>query len=193
MAVIKKGLLSNNNIVSFPYEIKLGLVPHEGINPFITARKVNHSTNMRIFKYRLLHMDIFTKQRMFKFKRSQSDNCDFCREIEDVKHVLWECERSKRIWKCFDYILRNIDMTLCIQFENLFISFNPTNLVIESIITRLTQMILRIDRVNGIDDNVVKHEILLLAKKYIYTKTYGKNDRIVWEKFINFLGSVNVT
>ncbi len=88
VAAIKRGLLTINSTNLFPFERKLGIIPHEGINPFVTARIVNHSTNLRIFKFRLLHMDIFTKQRMFKFKMTQSEACDFCGELEDVKHVL---------------------------------------------------------------------------------------------------------
>ncbi len=193
VAIIKKGLLGGNNIVPYPYETKLGLVPHEGINPFVTARTVNHSTNLKIFKYRLLHMDIFTKQRMFKFKMSQSESCDFCGEIETVKHVLWDCERAKRIWKCLDSIFRNININVNIQFENVFIGFRPTNPVLESIITRLTQMILRIDRVNRIEDREVKQEILLLAKKYLYIKIYEDYAFNVWRKVINYLSGENET
>jgi exonuclease III len=187
VAKIKNGLLENNGIVSFPYEIKLGISPHEGINPFIVARKVNHSTNLKIFKYRLLHMDIFTKQRMFKFKMSQSEMCDYCGEVEDVKHVLWQCARANRIWIFFDTILRGVGIQLNIHFENLFIGFNPTNQVIESIITRLTQIILRIDRVNGVENNVVKHEIMLLAKKYLHINPHENENNIIWRNIIAFI------
>jgi len=186
VSIIKSGLLGNNGIMSFPYEIKLGINPHEGINPFITARKVNHSTNLKIFKYRLLHMDIFTKQRMFKFKMTQSELCDFCGEIEDVKHVLWQCARASRVWSFFNNILRGVDIQLNIQFENLFVGFNPTNQVVESIITRLTQIILRIDRANRVD-NVVKHEIMLLAKKYMNIIAVENENKNLWQKIIIFL------
>jgi hypothetical protein len=84
-------------------------------------------------------------------------------------------------------MLKEIDMETNIIFENLFIGFNPTNKVIESIITRLSQIILRIDRVNGIEDRVIKHEVMMLAKKYIHSNSSRTNDINTWRKFIIYL------
>lgn len=187
VAIIKKLLLPENTITQYPYEVKLGINPHEGIIPFLTARIVNHSTNMRIFKFRLLHMDIFTKERMLRFKMVNSSDCDFCGEKEDVKHVLWECNRARRVWNTLAQILLNMSIRIDIRFENLFVGFNPTNRVIEGIITRLTQVLLRIDRNNAIESNIIKHEIVNLAKKYIKVKAYGAVDQDTWQGFVREL------
>jgi hypothetical protein len=82
---------------SFKYNRVLDIMPHEGINPFITNRIVNHATSQRIFKFRLLHLDIFTKDRMYKFKMVQNNKCEICGEIETIKHAIWECTRAKRV------------------------------------------------------------------------------------------------
>ena len=72
-------------------------------------------------KFRLLHMDIFTKERMFKFKMTQSENCDFCGIKENVKHVLCECGRARSVWNSLDIILSEAGITSEIKFENIFI------------------------------------------------------------------------
>ncbi len=185
--VIKMGLLANNKESTFPYQIKLGIVPHEGINPFLTARTVNFSTNLRIFKFRLLHMDIFTKERMHKYKMSPNNRCDFCDEVEDFKHVLWECDRAKRVWSYLQNILTQLNLNLEIKFENLFIGFKPTNNVIEGIITRLTQILLRINREIAINDETTKYEIISISKMYLYVRSCKTNDKDLWAKIIDHL------
>jgi len=185
---IRKRLQSKVNLPrTDPFEQKLGITPYNDINPFIVARKVNLSTNLRIFKFRLLHMDIFTKERMFKFKMTANSNCDFCGLIETVRHVLWECGRARNVWETFERICNGVELNVGMSFNNIFIGYNPTNVVLEGVITRLTQMLLRIDRENPITEIMIKNEILLLAKINEKIKIKCLKDRQLWRRVINYL------
>jgi len=124
-------------------------------NPFLTARKVNHATSLKIFKYRLLHGDIFCNERMFKFKMVDSPNCKRCGRVETVKHVLWECVRAKKLWNLFNSILFSLGYANKVDFDSIFVGFIRTELVIESVITRLTQILLNIERETDIEDIVL--------------------------------------
>lgn len=177
---IKTRLLSNNESTTFPFETKLGIIAHDGINPFLTSRKILYSTNLKIFKFRLLHCDIFSKQRMFKFKMSTSDNCDLCNICETIKHVLWECPRAATIWRWLSDIINTIDMDLFLSFECLFIGFATTEPVIESIITRLCQILLRVDRSSLIPTQVLTNEIVTLANLYLFNRKTKHADKSIW-------------
>jgi len=47
-----------------------------------------------------------------------------------------------------------------VSWESLFIGFEPTSPVIESMITKLTQSLLQIDRRNDFEENYIKRSIL---------------------------------
>jgi len=187
VAMIKKRLLREELIDPFPFEIKLGINTHEGLNPFIIARKVNHSTNLRIFKFRLLHMDIFTKERMFKFKMSDNDNCDFCGIKETVKHVLWDCSRARGLWNQVNMFLNGIEIDSEIEFENLFVGYNPTNIVLEGIITRFTQVLLRIDREKALSVENIRSELIQFARLNVSVKNDNDINKNIWKKIIGSL------
>ncbi len=187
--MIKKRLTSEGNIEAFPFEAKLGIIRHEGVNPFIVARQTNHSVGLKIFKFRLLHMDIFTKERMFKYKMVTNENCDFCGVKETVKHVLWDCARARGVWNNLTIVLREIGLTTDIEFKNIFVGFKPTQIALEGIITRVSQILLRIDRENSVNERQLRLELLQLARQYIMVrfKSNMESERNIWEKLITNL------
>ena len=181
---IRNRLVTIENLDKFKFEQVLNIIPHEGINPFETARKVNYSTSQKIFKFRLLHLDIFTNQRMFKFKMIDDDKCTICGEIETIKHAIWDCNRAKLVW---DYVKRlivviapEIDVTL----GSLFIGFNPTNPIVETILTRITQRLLSYDR----SSVIVPQELRSILGQYATLNTNDKcrfvkaRDHDIWNR-----------
>jgi len=154
VALIRKRILKKDHSIP-KFESKLGIQTRGTNNPFVTARLVNHSTSQKFFKYRLLHGDIFCNERMFKFKMVNSPNCNRCGRIETIKHVLWECNRANKVWGLFNNILVRLGYENIVDFDAIFVGFHQTNFVIESVITRLTQLLLSIERDRDIDDSVV--------------------------------------
>ena len=184
VGMLKARLVKFEPTITPPFEIKLNLKSHEGINPFLTARIVNYSTNLRIFKFRLLHMDIFCKERMFKFKMTNNDSCDNCGSKETVRHVLWDCNRAKEVWNNLNEILSEIHFEHEIKFEHLFIGFKPTIPFVESILTRLCQILLRVDRSQLIMRQTTIGEIKILAAQYVTCKKVNAINNELWKEII---------
>ncbi len=169
---------------SFPFNTKLGIINHENINPFIASRVTNHSVALRFFKYRLLHCDIYTKERMLRFKMTQNDLCDFCGRREDIKHMIWECTRVKVMWEKINAVFGDR-----ITFESIFIGFAPTDPILESILTRITRSIVVRDRSNSLTESVIKHEIVEHCICNIYRLTKEKKSTTKWKEIKNHIES----
>ena len=160
------------------YNVKLGIVDHDNINPFVVAKRVNTSVSLGYFKFRLLHGDIYTRERMFKFKMVNDKNCSFCHRLEDTRHLLWECHRVKWIWEKL-----NSTQEHTIEFKTLFIGFSPTIPVLESVITRVTRTIVSIDRTEMISEVRLRREIIDHCILNIHALSNKKKDTSEWERF----------
>jgi len=47
---------------------------------------------------RLLHGDVFYNDKLFRQGRRESANCDWCQELEDLEHKIFECPRVSKLW-----------------------------------------------------------------------------------------------
>jgi len=169
---------------------KLGIRRHENVNPFLAARKANKSVNLAFFKYRLLHGDIYSKERMFKFKMVNDENCDFCGRKESIKHMLWDCERVKRTWDLTRAIFTVFDPGIALIFDTVFVGFSPTNVVLESILTRITRTIIARDRSEILSLNKVKFELIEHCNLNIYSKSTKTKDKIPWRQIKNIIEEI---
>jgi len=188
VASIRNRILQKSN-TPFKFVSKLGIVQHENINPFIVAREVNQSIAQKIFKFRLLHLDIFCNERMFKFKMVQSKNCDRCGCVESIRHVLWECVRASRVWDYLNNILTVQGYNITVSFDSLFVGFAPTNPVVECIITRLTQLLLQIERNNDFDLEFLKKILVSHVILNLQCKKIKMNRHLLaeWTKFKDYI------
>ena len=175
------GRRSTHNL-NFPYITKLGINPHININPFKVIRQVNHSTNLRFFKFRLLHGDIYTKERMFKFKMVQEDTCDYCGQRENVKHMLWDCPRLSNIWEKLSVAFKAFDPGGEIHYETIFVGYNPTKPILESIITRTTRSLISRERNGRVITEKIKQEIIEHCICNIYSMRRKKRETTGWER-----------
>lgn len=87
-------------------------------------------------------------------------------------------------------MLEQLSYNSRIEFQNIFVGFTPTLSVIESIITRLTQLLMSFKRENMIMDNIIRHTILdyTILNSY-YAKKYKKKCLIEWLKISDHLKS----
>ena len=109
---------------------------------------------------------------MFKFKMTNNDLCDICGDREALEHVLWQCNRAKIVWGVLRDLLRAISNTpLNVTFEALFIGFNPTAPIVETILARLTQALLCFDRTTYLTTQSVKN----IIKSYAFLNSTVKN------------------
>jgi len=179
--MIRKSILQPPDQNVFTFELKLGINRHPEINPFITNREANKSEQLRMLKYRLLHCDVFCKERMYRFKMVDSENCDFCGVKETIKHQLWDCDRARRLWGFVNNMFDQCGMGPNVEFENLFIGFVPKNITKESIVTKTTQLLLQIQRDNVIENEKIKSELIFLGKMY-----NSRYDKCEWTKIIDY-------
>jgi exonuclease III len=172
-------------IKPFAFESKLNIPKDSDINPFVINRLANKSEHLRMIKYRFLHCDIFCKQRMFKFKMCDNDKCDYCGNVESIKHLMWDCGRARNVWGCANRILSLCGIQQVTNYNNLFTGVNPTNLVLEAMITKVTQLIIQIDRSNDISEQKLKSEIIFLGK--MHRKNVQQN---IWNVLIEVCSNI---
>jgi hypothetical protein len=72
------------------------------INNINTFRDHCKNAKLRNIYFRLIHNDFFTHSRMKKYKMTTTDKCPRCEQVETTKHLLWECNQTKRIWKLYN-------------------------------------------------------------------------------------------
>ena len=97
---------------------------------------------------------------MFRFKMTDNEFCDRCGMVETIKHLTWECRRSRKIWEKANGILSESGLQQVITYNNLFAGFSPIQLVVEAIVTKVTQLILQIDRSDDISEQKLKSELV---------------------------------
>jgi hypothetical protein len=81
-----------------------------GINTFeksslVGIRKQIQNVKFRNIYYRLVNKDFFTRQKLHKYKITDSDKCLACNQVEDFKHLVWECRQVKETWNNLNEIL----------------------------------------------------------------------------------------
>jgi hypothetical protein len=88
----------------------------------IKVRKQISNVKLRNIFYRLIHNDFFTRSKMFKFKMTDSAECERCGAEETTKHLLWECSFSQLAWKNFNTILKekNLEVDKIVSYEKIF-------------------------------------------------------------------------
>jgi hypothetical protein len=73
-------------------------------------------------------------------------NCPRCNQVETSKHLLWECVETKKLWKAYNDVLKeiNLDQMNLILYEDLFKT--ETIPVLMTIKLRLIQELIQITR-----------------------------------------------
>ena len=68
----------------------------------VYQRKIRHQfqTKLSEFNYKLLNNILPTGCNLLRWRKSESSNCIYCNYINhDTKHLLWDCQHCKDIWK----------------------------------------------------------------------------------------------
>jgi hypothetical protein len=94
-------------------------------NQFILAWKTSIATGIRSFKFRLLHIDIFSKSRLQKIKLVENNFCDFCLQSakinEDINHLLCKCPGSRETWDNLQQILTELNIEYQVSLKSIII------------------------------------------------------------------------
>jgi hypothetical protein len=112
---------------------------------------------LRALRHRLLHGDIFCKERMFRFKMSESPACERCGETETIKHQFYECQSALGSWQTYNRIMEELGLSDC-KVESYNDALLPNiygNEVSESLKTLVLKMHLQICRPNVVNRSMI--------------------------------------
>jgi hypothetical protein len=120
-------------------------------------------SKLRALRYRLLHGDIFCKERMFCFKISDTPACERCGEVETIRHQFYECHSAFRGWRIYNKIMEELGLTDCkvVKYTDALLPSVYGNEVSESLKTLILKMHFQINR----PSIVTKSMILAVFKK----------------------------
>ena len=91
-------------IEALDFKQKLNIQNFEEEN-ILRFRKNCKNAKLRNIYFRLIHNDFFTYERMKRFKMTETDECPRCGNLETTKHLLYECNHSKNIWKLYNDLM----------------------------------------------------------------------------------------
>ncbi len=63
--------------------------------------KHTESSKLQSFQYRILHRTITCRKKLYDMKLVDSPNCLYCNNIDDIKHFLLSCEKTRNVWQSF--------------------------------------------------------------------------------------------
>ena len=117
----------NQNSIINKWQEKLNIIieENEWLEYFGIIYKSTISTVLREFQYKFLHRCIFTNDRLFKCKLSETNKCSFCKtQVETVNHLFWDCAVTQRFWnqvfqRCF-FGMVHIIISISFQSERYF-------------------------------------------------------------------------
>ena len=66
------------------------------------------------FNFKLLHNQLNCNYHVSKWNKEVAKNCTSCGEVEYIKHLIFECTDSKRVWEKISQVLfKSILETYC--------------------------------------------------------------------------------
>ena len=111
------------------------------------AFNVTLDTKLRAFQYKFLNRIVYTNEKLFAFKITDSPLCTFCKkEVESTEHLFFSCKVIDVFWKeVLSWMsVHGIDINEITLLDVLFGNFDPR------------------------EDGMVLNHIILLAKFFIY-------------------------
>lgn len=100
---------------------------------------------LRAIRYKVMLRDIYSKERLYRYKIADNDLCIHCNKKETVEHQIFECDNANRLWKLVTAVTGiNIN---CYE-DILEIQSEPLS---EVIICCTLKMLVQIDRSIGKD------------------------------------------
>jgi hypothetical protein len=154
----------NNSVEPLKVEPKHGLneLPIQFDQIFPKLYKTVKDPKLRAMRYRLLHGDIFCKERMYRFKMSESPECERCGEVETIKHQFYECDSAFNSWRLYNRILDELGFGDCKveSYADVLLPSIYGNEVSETLKTLILKMHLQILR-----PLIVNQKIIIAALK----------------------------
>jgi hypothetical protein len=104
---LRLSLCSKNQLTDFKIGISLSNI--ESRTFFHRIAKLT-STQHKALLLRIVHGDIYTKEKLLKYGLSESSSCPRCSQTETLQHKFATCDYVKRIWRVAASLM-GIDLT----------------------------------------------------------------------------------
>jgi hypothetical protein len=146
-------------------------------NNITEFRKICRNAKLRNIYFRLIHNDFFTHVKMKRNKMTDNDSCPRCGMSETLKHLLWECADSYRIWEYYNQIIASVDepQDRVICYEDILRRCDNSGSNIIKV--RIVQAMIQIARPTNWDRNKVTDLIKDLVKKEKYNSLIYKHEK----------------
>ena len=98
------------------------------LNPFISLIKTTQEVRLQDAQYKILHNIYPTVKNLFKWKIKDSQLCQTCGEVDDLKHSIFECHHARTTFENFQNLLR-LDYNIIIEqltYENILMGTHST-------------------------------------------------------------------
>ena len=116
--------------------------------------KITKEPFLQSLQYKILNRILNCKERLFKWKITESNICNYCDNIDTLEHHLIHCNTSRRIWDGLNQWIRN----------NLLIIYP----------LRECEILLGIPNINSIDLQIMNY-LILFTKGFINRKKTQKS------------------
>jgi hypothetical protein len=146
--------IATRKVESLMFKEKLHVTDFDE-NNVTKFRALCKNPKMRNIYFRLIHNDFFTHSRMKKYKMTNSDQCPRCGEVEDSRHMLWDCVHARSIWNKYNNLVRRLNQLdeEAKTYENVFAPGNNSAICLIKI--KVIQALIQIERPkNWTDDNI---------------------------------------
>jgi exonuclease III len=91
-------------------------------------------TVIRNFQYKYLKRIIPTNKYLYKCKLTNSELCDFCNmHVETQEHLFWECQHAQNFWTKLNSFLREREVNITWNLENISFGIKPKTVIDSSI------------------------------------------------------------
>ena len=116
---------------------KIDLNYEEYIKAFRDINKITHIVKYKDFQYRLLVNAIFTNDRLFHWKKVNSQKCEWCDEPkQNITHMLYKCNTVRKVWhKLMDFLLKCTEVN-CTELE-----MNCKNVMLNTVHTKVGHIV----------------------------------------------------
>jgi hypothetical protein len=128
---------------------------------YSTPFQLTRNSKVLMVQYKLIHRILAVNHNLKKWKRIDSDICDFCNEIDTIDHFIYHCETSSKLWQ-----------SILLWWKNSFEFSIP--------ITAL-EIIFGIPNENNDHEINLLNTIILYGKYYIYTLKKQKKDLTLYD------------
>ncbi len=174
-----------NKTTSINFSEKHGLESSESLN-IINFRQGCKNPRLRHIHFRLIHDDFFTYSKMFKFKMSVNPNCPRCGLVETTRHLLWECQESRKIWNLLNAILDKNGQwsNRILKYEDIYRT--ETNCIASILKMKIIQETIQNDRPKYWTAEKMKNKLLKVREMELITASSSqkKTSTKIWHDFM---------